>query len=46
MVGQRTGEYLRRHIRHTTSYAGMQPAFRVMYRDVEVGEVNMSVSIQ
>ena len=41
-----TSEYLWRHVRHTTSYAGVQPAFRVMDGHVEIGEVNVTVSVQ
>ena len=43
---RRTGEYFWRHIRHTASNAGMQPAFRVMNRHIKVGEMNVSVGIQ
>ena len=43
---QLTGEYFWRHVRHTTSDAGMQSTFRVMNRHIKVGEMNMSVGIQ
>lgn len=45
-VERRTSEYFWRHVRHTSSYAGVESAFRVMNRHVEVGEVNVSVGIQ
>ena len=46
MVNRRTSEYLWRHIGHAASYASVQPAFRVMNRYVEVGEVNVPVGVQ
>lgn len=46
VVKQRTGEYFWRHVCHTASYAGVQPAFRIMNRHVEIGEMDVSVGVQ
>jgi hypothetical protein len=43
---QRTSEYFWRHVRHTSSHAGVQSALRVMDRDVEIGEMDVPFGIQ
>jgi hypothetical protein len=43
---QRTSKDFWRHVRHTSSYAGVQSAFRVVDSNVEIGEVDVSMSVQ